>query len=220
MIHRYLYDAVTAGLAALVQSPEMLEDIFNWGYSLEASEIAALKTHFLAHPPTVVNGYARQDTQFPAIAIILGRESQTEEYIGEYAGSVDTEDHEAYRSDIHGGIWQASYNLEIYAQNPDVVLWYYEIVKEILIAAHAFFTEKGMFGMKISGSDMAPDPAYLPEHLFGRQLVFDCSFEYEIIDRASRLEKAFAIRGVHLDSTGSPSDPGEAVKSNVTIGDP
>jgi hypothetical protein len=216
MIHRYLYDALKIGIAQLTSTPEYLDDIFTRSYGLEASEVAAIKTYFAAHPPTVVNGYARVDVQFPAIAIVLGRESESDKYLGESAGVVTDEEDDLFNADITGAIWQFVYNLEIYAENPDVVTWYYEIAKQIIQDARDFFIDRGVFEIQLSGSDMAPDPAYMPEHLFGRQLTVECKREMEIIHRHTIAGKAFEVAGVHIDSSGSPSDPGGETLSLVT----
>ena len=94
-------------------------------------------------------------------------------------------------------------------------MYYYEIVKLIILGGLPVLIDDGCFEFELSGGDLSPDPKYLPEHLFGRQITFSCQREFQIIDRDSRLLKAFRIGGIYVDSSGSPSDVGE-VKTNIT----
>ena len=71
------------------------------------------------------------------------------------------------------------------------------------------------FEIKISGGDMAPDPRYMPEHLFVRQIKFGCNREFLRTDLATLRQKAFTVSGIHVDSSGSPSDVGD-VKTLIT----
>lgn len=215
MLHRFLFNVLKTGLTAVKDDPRILDDLFAEGYQLDSSESEAIKTYFLAKPPTVINGYARQDTIFPAIAIVLSSEREAQNFLGDSAGQV-MDDSDLDGADIDSAIWEYSYNLLIYSEHPDVTAYYYEITKSIMLAGYDYLTENGMFEFTLSGTELAPDPRYLPEHLFARQLQFKCQREFQRIRRDSLLLKAWKLSGIHVDKGGSPRDVGE-VKTNVTI---
>jgi len=215
MIHRIIHSILTSGVATIVADPTLLDDLFINNFELESEEVTAIKTYWVAHPPTIVNGYPREDVDFPAVAIILASEGEDQHFIGDDAGQVLDEDSSYYNSDISSGIWKHTYNLPIYTNHPDVTAYYYEIIKMIFSGGLATLVNDGCFDFHFAGGDLSPDPKYLPHHLFGRQLIFSCSREFQVIDRATRLAKAFALRGIAIDSDGSPSDVGGVV-TNVT----
>jgi len=216
MIHRYVYQVLTIGVQAMLDDPKLLDDLFEENYELNEAETATIKAYFAAHPPTIVNGYARQDTEFPAIAITLGAENEATTFLADSAGQIEDENNPLYGADIESAIWQHTYNILIYTEHPDVTAYYYEICKSIMLAGFGYLANIGaLFEFGLSGTELIPDPLYVPEHLFVRQLVFTCQREFRRIDRDSRLQKAFAVAGIHIDKAGSPSDVG-GVKTLVT----
>ena len=215
MIHRYLHYLLTEGIAAINQDLTILESFFRDTYDTEEAEIAAIKTYWQANPLNVVTGYPRTTSKFPLVAIVLAQEAETTNFIGDVTGQITDELDPFYGADTEGSIWQHTYQLLTYSDHPDVTSYYYELIKYILLENHDYLTNKGLFDYKYSGADLAPDPAYLPAHLFARVLTFSCQRENSIVDRSSRFGKAFAVRGIHVDSSGSNSDVGE-VDTNVT----
>jgi len=219
MIQRYLFDLLTQGKDAILANSKLLDDIFERDYALDATEVAAIKTAFANDPPTIINGYARQDTDFPCYAIVLGGEGESVTFLGDSAGQIDDETDPLYRADIDSSVWDHNYNIFIYTEHPDLTAYYYEIAKSIMVAGFRTLANVGaLFNFTLSGTELAPDPAYLPEHLHVRQLAFKCSREFQYIDRDSLLSKAFQIAGIHVDKTGSPSSVG-GVKTLVTTYD-
>ena len=83
MIHRFIHDVLTTGIALYTADPVLLDDLFKENYSLEDSEVASIKKYFAAKPPSIINGYARDDTEFPAIAIVLAREGEATNFSAE-----------------------------------------------------------------------------------------------------------------------------------------
>jgi len=215
MIHRLLHTIMTAGIATIEDDITVLDDLFERNYVLEDSEVEAIKEYFLDHPPEIINGYARQDSNFPLIAITLATEGESETFLADDAGPVLDEDSPYINSDIASAIWSHTYNFLVYTDHPDITVYYYEIVKMILLGGFPVLIDDGCFDFSMNGGDLAPDPKYLPQHLFGRQLTFSCQRELQILDRNSRFLKAFRLDGIYVDSSGSSSDVGD-VKTNVT----
>jgi len=216
MIQRYLIDLLQDGFDAIVADPIILEDIFLENYGLAGEEVAAIKTFFAAHPVSLVNGYSRQDNKYPAIAITLGSESESQTVLGDDGGMVMDENDENFRCDINTAIWEHTYFLTVISEHPDTTAYYYEIAKTILLAGLEQLIEKGLASIKVSGEELLLDPAYMPEHLFLRRIIFSCERELQQINRDSRLFKASRVEGIAVDKSGSPSDVG-GVKTNVTV---
>lgn len=206
MIQRFLYTTLKTGLENVKNDLTILDDLFIQLYELERSEVEAIKTAFQSKPPGVIHGYARLDTDFPVFSIVLQSEQEEEHYMSDDAGMLDDVDDPDYGADRISAIWSHNYNILCYTEHPDLTLYYYEIAKAIFMTAD--FNSLNLFNVHVSGMDLMPDPRYIPEHLFARQMMFKASMEFERIDRSSKLGKAFRVRGIHVDKSGSPSDVG------------
>lgn len=216
MIQRFIYNVLNDGVSQVTEDPTIIEQLFDEVYGLSETEIEAIKTHWQAKPPTVKHGYAPRDVEVPVYSIILENETEALTYLGNEAGQIEDPEHPDFRADIKSSIWQHNYGILIYTEHPDVTSYYYEIAKSILLAGNAYFTEQGLFEIDVSGADLAPDPRYIPEHLFARRITFACQREFERIDRESKRTKYTGIDGIHIDKAGSPRDVG-AVKTLVTF---
>lgn len=214
MIHRYLYDILTNGIQAITDNPLILDELFQDNYVLVSDEAASIKEYFIAKGLNIYNGYPRQDSVFPAVNIILGEEGEEEEVIGDSGGIITDETDPNYRSDIFTVIWGHTYRLLISTEHPDVTAYYYEIIKFVMLEGIHILIDDGCLNFQLSGNELAPDPRYLPEHLFARQLVFKCQREFQRIDKVSKMYRAVSISGIHVDKEGSLRDVGD-VKTNV-----
>jgi hypothetical protein len=215
MIQRFLFTALKLGVEEIQNDPSILEYLFEDHFSLSETERLIIQQVFEETPPKVFHGYLPKDAEVPAYSITLVREGETEHLIGDDAGMVTDQSDPDFGADCYSAIWEHSYNVHCYSQHPDVTSYIYEAAKSIILAQDQVFVGEGLFEIHVSGMDLAPDPRYIPEHLFVRQLTFSCQREFQRVDRAARLRKAFAVRGIHIDSAGSPSDVG-GVKTLIT----
>ena len=223
MIQRHLYTAIKAGIEAVAADPTILDNLFQEQYSLSNTEMAAIKTSFVSDPVTVSHGYARTADSFPRISIVLIDDNESDPYLGDDAGMIgddeedDEDPDEDYGADVTGSLWTATFQLMCYADHPDVTIYMYELTKDIMFAALPYLKSVGIQKLNISGGDLALDARYIPAHLFARQVTFRCRYEFTHTDIASKLGKAFAVAGVHVDSSGSPNTVDEVgVKTLVT----
>lgn len=205
MIERYLYQILDAGITAISEDPTLLDLVFEQ-YELSRTEMDQIQTLWTAKPPHVKHQFARTDDTFPLYAIVLQQENEADLYLDNYAGMVEDTEDEDFASDIKSSIWQHQFQILTYTQHPDHTLYLYEVAKSIFLAAD--LQSAGLFQFQFSGSDLSPAVAYLPDHLFARQFTIAARREFQRIDRASRLGKAFQIRGIHVDKSGSSSDVG------------
>ena len=216
MIQRFIYRALKQGLEEIKSDNRILQFLFEDWYSMSEEETETIQRIFNEKTPLVVHGYLPKDAQIPAYSITLSGEAEAQNVLGDEAAQSLDENDEDYGSDIYTAIWEHSYNIHCYAEHPDVCQYIYEAAKSMLLSAGTIFLEEGLFEGHLSGMDLIPDPRYIPEHLFVRQLTFKCQREFMQVDRLSKLRKAFRVRGIHVDRSGSPSDVG-GVKTLVTI---
>lgn len=195
MIERLIYIALKAGVAEVQADLSILERYFLEEKLLEPDEVVAIRTLFEAEPPQVQHGYARADTEVPLYAIVLANEDESEEYLGD-EGGIDEEtgtDNQPY-------LWSHQYNTLVYTDHPDASLYFYHLAKLFLLRARAFFLENNVHSIRYSGADLAPDPRYIPEHLFARRLTMHC--ESYLVNTFTPL-RATSVRGIHVsDITG------------------
>jgi hypothetical protein len=220
MIHRYLHDILSEGVAAIKANPGILDDLFRDNYVLVSEEAESIKQYFVDKGLAVKNGYPRESTVWPAVNIVLGEEAETDSVLAESGGLVmGSEDPDAeidpnVGAELLASIWAHQYRLIITTEHPDVTAYYYEIVKFIMLDGIRSLMDDGCFEFEFSGNDLAPNPPYFPEHLFSRQLVFRCQRELQRYDRALQNLRATRVSGIHVDKEASLRDVGE-VETNV-----
>jgi len=216
MIQRLLYKALTRGLDAIKADPTILDDLFLKNFELDASEVEGIKTFFAAKPPTVIHGYARSDQDTPIISILLANEREADAVIGDEAGIIEDEEDADFGADQYTALWEHTFSVVCITEHPDVCQYIYEVAKQIIMVAKPTFIPYGVYGMTLSGADLAPDSRYMPEHFFIRQLSVSCRAELLTVAKDTKLGKAFKVSGMHVDKSGSPSDVG-GVKTLVTV---
>jgi len=216
MIQRLLYKALVSGLDAIKADPSILDDLFRKNFELDDTEVAGIQAFFAAKPPTVVHGYARTDQTTPVISILLAGEREADAVIGDEAGNVLDELDEDFGATQYTALWEHTFHIVCITEHPDVCQYIYEVVKAIILQAKPTFIPYGVYGLTLSGADLAPDPRYMPEHFFIRQLAVSCRAEFLTVAKDTKLGKAFRVSGIHVDKSGSPSDVG-GVKTLVTI---
>lgn len=199
MIERFLYVTVQQGMEVLRDDPQLMRDIFSQ-YDLPEDELDAIETLMTTKFPLVKHQYARLDDDPPIISIVLSSEEESEHYLEDFA--VQNDD----GSDIKSAIWNHRYDVLVYTEHPDHTLYLYQMLKAIFVTAPLY--NYGLFETQLSGQDLVPDARYIPENLFARKLTFQAQKEFESLDRLAALGKAFAVRGIHIDKSGSPSDVG------------
>jgi hypothetical protein len=205
MIQRFLFSALKQGVEAITADLVLLEHIFE-NYELAENEVESIKTLWSAKPPTVRHGFARPDDEFPLFALVLVDEHESETVMGDDGGIVEDPEDPLFGADIKTSFWEHNYNIMVYSDHPDATLYWYEVAKSIMLEAG--FYDFGIYDLMLSGGDILPDPEYIPSHLFVRRLSLKASREFKRIVHTSRLGKAFKVSGIHIDRSGSPSDPG------------
>jgi len=182
---------------------------------LDADEAAQARLYFAggvnglgntieAQPPSLHHGYPRTGGPFPLWAITLGGERDTQTYLGDDAFPVD-EDGDLYADPETGAVVdpkirrvEYTYNILCLADHPDITLYYYYLLKQIILSQREEFIAADLDPPSITGADLAPDPRFLPDHIFARQLTVTIEGE-ECWPSQRTGGYAREITGLHLD---------------------
>lgn len=215
MIQRTLYRALTAGLEYFQNNPKAFTTLFGDNYGLSATEIEAIVQFFTSKPPKVIHGYARQDQTPPLYSIVLADERETDKVLGDEAGMISEEEDPDFGDDQYSVMWAHTYHILCIAEHPEAAQYIYEVAKSIILEAKPTFLPEGIYGIQVSGAELLPDPRFIPEFWFVRQLTLQCQREMLTVKQGTGAGKAWKVAGIHVDKSGSPSDVG-GVKTLVT----
>jgi hypothetical protein len=215
-----------------VDAPDALERWALDSLELTAAEAAKLRLYFAggtnsdgdtieAQPPILVHGYPRVDGPFPCWALTLGAETIEQDYLGKDAPFLDSEG-ELHFDARSGDVvdpkvrrLQYRYEILIITDHPDITVYYYHLLKLILMAGQRDLEASNVEDMGLSGADMVPDPRYLPPGVFARILTVIVSGD-ETWCESLRGAYARSI-SIALDDTGEGVTAGDAIAS-VTAG--
>lgn len=206
MIQRLLYQRLKDGIDIILNDLSILDEIFVDMFELSQAEVDKIKIAFTQQTPNVIHGYAPTESDFPLYSIVLQSERETDTYLSDDAGMIDEPSDPDFGTDVYSSLWESTFHILCYTEHPDLTVYYYEIAKSILISSD--FVSWGVIDYSMSGQDLMPDPRYIPEHLFARVLVFDGKYEFRRLGYQSKLGKAWKVRGIHVDKSGSQSDVG------------
>jgi hypothetical protein len=212
MLERLIYRAIVDGVDYLKKNPESIVEFFCVEALLEKSEAEKIRDFFLANPPEVIHGYARTDAKFPLYAITLTSQNQDADFLGDEGDFHDDPNDPLFGTDDWAAIFSYSFNVLVYAKHPDITLYYFHLLQNILISAEALFKDVGdAFDVSFSGAEMAPDPMTMPAGLFLRRFQINMKRQYTQTNLASRIGRAWRVQGIAIDGDI------EGVKTNVKI---
>lgn len=217
MLERLIYTALVDGIELFKANPDAIVEFFETEAMLETAEAEEIRDYFLANPPTVVHGYARSDAKFPLMAITLTSQQTGQRFMGESGGMFSDPEDADFGADRYVTIFNYTYNIIVYAQNPDVVLYYFHMAMHFLIDAFPEFRDCGIFDLNYGGSDMTPDASTTPAGLFMRRLQLSMSRQYTQPLAGSKLGRAWQVQGMHIDREGAVGEDVGGVETHVTI---
>lgn len=223
MIERALYDVIEAGIAYLSATPGAVTNhLVHHGFMAE-DEAANIERLFqTTHAPTLAHGFARGDSKFPLLTIVMGSEDQSQSFVGDDGGvnvlGMDEGDPE-YGADLYAAIYSYQFHVIIYTQNIDLTLAYYQLVRQMIINGLPTLRAEpyNVDNVRLSGADVAPDRELAPMGFFVRRLTLSCQREYTQPIASSTVGRAYKVAGVHTDSGGAPGEDVGGVKTLVTV---
>jgi len=220
MFERYIYSALVDGIAELVAKPRRLQTIFTKLKLLTVSEAEKLTDVFRRQPPAVLHQYPRDDTVFPAIAIILGDEAESTEFL-DTLGNIVEQDEAALLSEPgleddykRATIYTQTFHMWIVTEKPDLTIAYYQLAKYILMQKRTFLKDAGALDIVTSGGDLAPNATYMPAHLFIRRLTIQVQVEENAFETPEE-RRARSVTGIFINDGAIAADIG-SVNTNVT----
>lgn len=220
MIERLLFNTLKDGVAFLKANPDEIVTLFSEEELLSVEEAEKVRDYFLAHPPDVIHGYARKDSTFPCWSITLGGEQESQTFLGDEGGFIDDEADPNHGADQFAAIYSYTFNVMVYANNPDVCVYYYHLMKQVIIAAFPVLKTYDLFDLRFGGADVAPDAAWVPAGLFLRRVTVTCSRQYTQTLLSTKLGRAWRVQSVHLDKAGDLGKDVGDVQTHVTVGSP
>jgi hypothetical protein len=227
MIERQIFTIINDRLDWFkADSGQRFERFLAGELELSAEEAARGKIYFAggtnsegdtieARPPTLIHGYARTGGPFPCWALVLGGEQEAQAYLNDDALVLDIDGERAIDPEtgriVDPKIRRVRYtfNILVIADNPDVTLWYYHLLKRIVLSAHDAFFDADLESPTVTGADLAPDPRYLPSDVFIRQLTLTLEAE-ECWTEDFEGGVGTSITGIAVDDTGDSITAGDA----------
>lgn len=212
-IERIIYRILTNEIEAFKSDPAAFE-AFIYSGTKSTDEAAKARAYFELHPPTVIHGFPRTDSVFPCIAIVLAGEGIAQDYIGEDAYNTDENgmmflDSDGMAMDMHVRRWNHNFDALIYADHPDICLYYYNLARQILMAGKNEFIRNDYDQVSFTGADLAPDPRYSPEFLFLRRLGISLQSDLTYSTKENSFYQSYRMQGIGVD-------PGEPLSSALT----
>jgi hypothetical protein len=231
MAERIIFKVVKDGLQRFIDKPIRFERFLRAEIELEPTEAAKGRLYFAggldaegntveARPPTVLHGYARQGGPFPCWALTLAAERRSQDYLNQDGAALDA-DGEPFIDEETGEVVDAkyrrveyTYNFLVITDNADVTLWYYHLLKFIILSNYDVLKEHHLDDPDLSGADLAPDPRYLPSDVFARSLTLsiqtDETWTTEIAGGGGN-----RVGGIHVDDDEGFTVGAGSVKAGV-----
>jgi hypothetical protein len=214
VIERIIYDKLNEDLQYYKDDSRRLVEFLTKHHGLAEEEAEKARIYFDRNPdigedggpPNIIHGYPRQSGPFPCWAIVLAGDSLKQRFLGDDTGFeyIDDEGEEQEIEDMDGqlaegrGSWEdVRIDVHTYVQwIPDIGLYYYHLLRSILINSVGDFINKGMTLSNFGGRDLVPDDRYMPKDIWIR--VLSLTFEKQLEGWAPRGEGK-VLSGAHYD---------------------
>ena len=212
---RILLTVMQTGVNAITSDTDLLDEIL--GEVLDVTELAKVKTLWASNPPSVIQGYAREDSPFPVYALTLGNDQIQQDYIGlgeqafidDALPTLGSQVGDFTRRRRNTG----AFNVWVWASHPDIVAYWYRVLRRVFNAGIPTLIANGLDDPVLTGTELMPDPNLTPENLFNRRLTITVEYN-EVWSVSDTL--AIAINGAaepfvtepsQIDARRKDSDP-------------
>lgn len=183
--------------------------------AISDDELAKIRALWASNPPSVVQGFARENSPFPLFAVTLGRDVPVQDYIGQSISDAIAEAEITGQPARFGRRVGGAFNVYVYAQHPDTVVWNYRIARHILSVATPRLIRAGLQEPQLSGADLMPEPKYTPDNLYVRRLSVEVEYNEAWSDQTSlwaalngspvsRMSASTTVNVRHVDSEAYP----------------
>lgn len=189
------------GLTNLRENPALLDQIFN---NLSIAKREGLKQVFLENSIEISLNFPKKEIAYPSISITLMNEVERMAFLNDHmetdyditpeemtydSSSLDEEtaltgdDVEGQPSKIFdsnspfrekGSFYNQAYSIKVFTGNPEFTIYLYYLVKLIIEIYRQDLEKRGIIGVVISGSDLAPIPTDESDIVYVRALNISC----------------------------------------------
>ena len=169
MIERVLHSVLSAGVAAILADLSWLDAVFQpegTKARITDVELAKIKVDFTAKPPRVRHGYVTDHADLPCYTIILATDEPDTRFLGGLAQMDDTDP----AVEVIGCVETRRYDLLVLGRTPDETLWFYKILKNLVLSNYATLRDYDVLLTTYSGRELDPVRENLPEFVFRRVL--------------------------------------------------
>jgi hypothetical protein len=172
LVERLILQILRTEIDRLLASEEELQRFFSHFFDPLAGEAErkSFAVNFQRKPPTVVLGYPRVSAEFPCIAVVLENESEETNVLGDYLGQTIDGEKNREATEYVGAVFEQTYGVYIYAENPDITIYLYQFVKLVLFGGKGALIEAGLIDPRFSGGELSPEDQWLPNNMFVRKL--------------------------------------------------
>lgn len=128
--------------------------------------------------PTTVINFGKAAGVMPAYAITMAGETETDETLGRSAGAIALDELQALIDEIEQELghpananvrrFQFTYQVYAFADNADLTLAIYNVLKKTMLGADKKLMAFGMEAPSFAGMDLTNDPRWLPDNAFAR----------------------------------------------------
>lgn len=190
IIDDILVEVIQTRVGFLKQNIHLIDELFS---TASESIRNQLKNYLTSQNIKVVKNYPRDQAQLPTYAILLGREEEVHESLGNYLedNNDDTE--------LYGTMFQSQYRIETWSTNADLTVCLFLILKWIFLDARDDLNKKGLLLQHLGAADLDPIPDF-PDFPYRRALLFETTSEAWInrtYDTISEVidESEFRVKG-------------------------
>jgi hypothetical protein len=177
MFERVLYTVLKDALEQFVQNKPVIDSFLAEQAledEIERESVRDIILKFAQQKKPIIHSYARDDTKFPVWAIVLSGESEGMRCLGD-----ESDDDDEYGEPIKSSIWNATFQILVYSEHPDVTLYLYSILKGLILERRVELIRRGnlLDTPSINGGEVSPDQVYMPAFLFVRALTITAQGE-------------------------------------------
>jgi hypothetical protein len=177
-------------------------------YQIIPADVTTLTSYLTSRPIPVQISYSRLPAQAPMIHLRLESDRQADAYIGENVKYVINPATAEVLTQLETAM-EATYLATIFTQNPQETVWLYNLLINAYLGSKHYFASVGLANMSLTGSDVHPDVAYLPEHVYARyvHISFTRVMSAVRIDPIQQVTEIVTVPDPHYQELDSKMDP-------------
>jgi len=194
-------EAIVDGFNEIRRNSGIVDVLFS---SLPQHDLELCKDILNSNSIDVQVGYSQKITRLPAVAIVVGEESEFD------GGKLLPRSLSDIESIIPGAVYDwpnccgwareslfdISYRLNILSNNSFMTIFLYNLVKYIVIKNVLEFEEEGILDIRLSGNDLSPESFPIPDLSYSRSLnmrLMAFANHIKVMDKITRFDVTMSV---------------------------